>query len=117
MVTRRICCDVREEMDVATAVAAISHKLDAFVNTIGTFSKQSVSKIDIASVQRHFELNVIGNMRLNHAVLPGLRQPFAQFLQCGSTLALGPRSGCGYCKTALQLHCCTATALLLSLHP
>lgn len=74
---RGVVCDVTSEAQVKQAVAeaieALGH-LDVVVNNAGYGSLGSIEEIDDAEVQRQFEVNVFGPLRVLRAVLPHLRQ-------------------------------------------
>jgi NAD(P)-dependent dehydrogenase (short-subunit alcohol dehydrogenase family) len=70
-------CDVVDEQQVKQAVqAAIQHfgQLDVIVNNAGYGSLGSIEEIDDAEVQRQFDVNVFGPLRVLRAVLPHLRE-------------------------------------------
>lgn len=70
-------CDVVDEQQVKAAVqAAITHfgQLDVIVNNAGYGSLGSIEEIDEAEVQRQFDVNVFGPLRVLRAVLPHLRE-------------------------------------------
>ncbi|GGG30577.1 oxidoreductase [Hymenobacter glacieicola] len=74
---RGFVCDVVNEPQVQQAVqAAIQHfgQLDVVVNNAGYGSLGSIEEIDDAEVQRQFEVNVFGPLRVLRAVLPHLRE-------------------------------------------
>ncbi|UOQ78393.1 SDR family NAD(P)-dependent oxidoreductase [Hymenobacter sp. 5516J-16] len=74
---RGFICDVVNEQQVQQAVqAAIQHfgQLDVVVNNAGYGSLGSIEEIDDAEVQRQFEVNVFGPLRVLRAVLPHLRE-------------------------------------------
>ncbi len=57
---------------VAEAIAALGH-LDVVVNNAGYGSLGPIEEIDEAEVQRQFDVNVFGPLRVLRAVLPHLR--------------------------------------------
>ncbi|MVN76764.1 SDR family NAD(P)-dependent oxidoreductase [Hymenobacter sp. HMF4947] len=57
---------------VADAIAALGH-LDVVVNNAGYGSMGPIEEIDDAEVQRQFDINVFGPLRVIRAVLPHLR--------------------------------------------
>ncbi|QJX46043.1 SDR family NAD(P)-dependent oxidoreductase [Hymenobacter taeanensis] len=74
---RGFVCDVVHEQQVKAAVqAAIEHfgQLDVVVNNAGYGSLGSIEEIDDAEVQRQFDVNVFGPLRVLRAVLPHLRE-------------------------------------------
>ncbi|TGD81261.1 oxidoreductase [Hymenobacter wooponensis] len=74
---RGFVCDVVHEQQVQQAVqAAIQHfgQLDVIVNNAGYGSLGSIEEIDDAEVQRQFDVNVFGPLRVLRAVLPHLRE-------------------------------------------
>lgn len=74
---RGFVCDVVHEPQVKQAVqAAIEHfgQLDVVVNNAGYGSLGSIEEIDDAEVQRQFDVNVFGPLRVLRAVLPHLRE-------------------------------------------
>ncbi|OON68912.1 oxidoreductase [Hymenobacter sp. CRA2] len=74
---RGLVCDVTNEAEVKQAVAdaiqALGH-LDVVVNNAGYGSLGSIEEIDEAEVQRQFDVNVFGPLRVLRAVLPHLRE-------------------------------------------
>lgn len=58
---------------VADAIAKLGH-LDAIVNNAGYGSMGPIEEIDDAEVQRQFDVNVFGPLRVIRAVLPHLRE-------------------------------------------
>lgn len=74
---RGFVCDVVHEAQVQQAVQdAIQFfgHLDVVVNNAGYGSLGSIEEIDDAEVQRQFEVNVFGPLRVLRAVLPHLRE-------------------------------------------
>ncbi|MCC3158207.1 SDR family NAD(P)-dependent oxidoreductase [Hymenobacter sp. 15J16-1T3B] len=74
---RGVVCDVTDEAQVKQAVAAAIEALghiDVVVNNAGYGSLGSIEEIDDAEVQRQFEVNVFGPLRVLRAVLPHLRE-------------------------------------------
>ena len=74
---RGLVCDVTDEQQVKQAVAeaiqALGH-IDVVVNNAGYGSLGSIEEVDDAEVQRQFEVNVFGPLRVLRAVLPHLRE-------------------------------------------
>ncbi len=66
-------------------------EIDVFVNTIGSFTKGVVRNNSNTTVEKHFELNAIANIRLTNIILPKLNTKFAQILICLATLSIVPR--------------------------
>ncbi|RSK51294.1 oxidoreductase [Hymenobacter rigui] len=74
---RGFVCDVVNEQQVQQAVQdAIQFfgQLDVVVNNAGYGSLGSIEEIDDAEVQRQFDVNVFGPLRVLRAVLPHLRE-------------------------------------------
>ncbi|SNR43799.1 oxidoreductase [Hymenobacter mucosus] len=74
---RGFVCDVVSEQQVRQAVQeTIQHfgQLDVVVNNAGYGSLGSIEEIDEAEVQRQFDVNVFGPLRVLRAVLPHLRE-------------------------------------------
>ncbi|WP_375419413.1 oxidoreductase [uncultured Hymenobacter sp.] len=71
-----LVCDVTDEPQVKQAVAdaiqTLGH-LDVVVNNAGYGSLGSIEEVDDAEVQRQFDVNVFGPLRVLRAVLPHLR--------------------------------------------
>ena len=68
--------DIQSEESIATAVAkAIQYfgQIDFLVNNAGYGSLGAIEEIDDAEVQRQFDSNVFGPLRVIRAVLPHLR--------------------------------------------
>ena len=84
-------CDITDRKAVQNSFAYIDRPLDQFVNTIGTFYRNPIDKMNTADVSRHFELNSIANINLTNAVLGKLNSNFAEVLVCLASLALKAR--------------------------
>jgi NAD(P)-dependent dehydrogenase (short-subunit alcohol dehydrogenase family) len=70
-------CDVVNEQQVKQAVQDAIRQLghlDVIVNNAGYGSLGSIEEIDDAEVQRQFDVNVFGPLRVLRAVLPHLRE-------------------------------------------
>lgn len=94
VVTRRIQCDIRAKGLKSVVDTALIHRIDTFVNCIGTFTKCRVDHVVLDALNDHFLVNVTANILLTQTVLGHLSPRFAQILQCGSTLALDAKPGC-----------------------
>ncbi len=74
---RGLVADVSDEaavkQAVADAIAALGH-LDVVVNNAGYGSMGPIEEIDDTEVQRQFDVNVFGPLRVIRAVLPHLRE-------------------------------------------
>lgn len=72
-----LIADVRDEDSVDRAVAAIlaeTDRLDAVVHCAGESFVSPIEEASLAEVQRHFDLNVFGTIRVIQSVLPQMRQ-------------------------------------------
>ncbi|MBW3130228.1 oxidoreductase [Hymenobacter profundi] len=72
-----VLCDVSDEAQVQQAIQqsidALGH-IDVVVNNAGYGSLGSIEEIDDKEVQRQFDVNVFGPLRVLRAVLPHLRE-------------------------------------------
>jgi len=84
-------CDITDEEALEAQLARVTQPLDEFVNTIGTFCRARALDMDRATIQGHFELNTIANIRLTQLVVPLLKPGFAQILVCLASLAIAAR--------------------------
>lgn len=72
-----ICGDVTEEASVQAAVRQVLEAeghIDVLVNNAGFGISGAVEFTDLSSVQRQFDVNFFGMVRLCRAVLPAMRQ-------------------------------------------
>lgn len=72
-----IKCDVTDEAQIAAAVGQVmaeSGKIDILINNAGFGISGAVEFTDTAEAQRLFDINFFGMVRMNHAVLPLMRQ-------------------------------------------
>lgn len=72
-----IKCDVTDEAQVAAAVGQVmaeSGRIDILINNAGFGISGAVEFTDTAEAQRLFDVNFFGMVRMNHAVLPLMRQ-------------------------------------------
>lgn len=86
-----LSCDITDEKAIHSALRQVNEPVDQFVNTIGTFYRNSVDKVSSADVTRHFALNSVANINLTNTILPKLNTQFAEILVCLATLALEAR--------------------------
>ena len=71
-----VACDVRDEAAVAAAVAVAVEGLgglDIVVNVAGIDQFRKFEDLDVATWQRHLDVNLTGPMLVSHAALPHLR--------------------------------------------
>ena len=71
-----VACDVRDEAAVAAAVAVAVERLgglDIVVNVAGIDQFRKFEDLDVATWQRHLDVNLTGPMLVSHAALPHLR--------------------------------------------
>ncbi len=62
--------DVTSDEQVARLADALSgDKLDLLINNAGIMASVTLEKLDIASVQRQFEINAVAPLRVTHALL------------------------------------------------
>jgi len=71
-VDTRLTLDVTDQASVDRAVAAAGD-LDALVSNAGETLRAPVESVPLAEVERLFQLNTLGALRVAQAVLPGLR--------------------------------------------
>lgn len=72
-----IKCDVTDEAQIAAAVGQVmaeSGRIDILINNAGFGISGAVEFTDTAEAQRLFDVNFFGMVRMNHAVLPLMRQ-------------------------------------------
>ena len=72
-----IKCDVTDEAQVAAAVGQVmaeSGRIDILINNAGFGISGAVEFTDTTDVRRLFDVNFFGMVRMNHAVLPLMRQ-------------------------------------------
>lgn len=72
-----IKCDVTDEAQIAAAVGQVmaeSGKIDILINNAGFGISGAVEFTDTTDVRRLFDVNFFGMVRMNHAVLPLMRQ-------------------------------------------
>jgi short-subunit dehydrogenase len=72
-VAQRLALDVTSDASVGAVVAAAG-EIDVLVNNAGTTVWSSVESPDQADVQRLFETNVFGMLRMVRAFLPSMRE-------------------------------------------
>lgn len=72
-----IKCDITDEAQIAAAVGQVmaeSGRIDILINNAGFGISGAVEFTDTAEAQRLFDVNFFGMVRMNHAVLPLMRQ-------------------------------------------
>jgi NADP-dependent 3-hydroxy acid dehydrogenase YdfG len=69
----RLRLDVTDQASVDAAVKAAG-RVDAFISNAGQTMRGSVESMPIDEVQRLFELNTLGALRVTQAVLPQMRE-------------------------------------------
>lgn len=72
-----IKCDVTDEAQIAAAVGQVmaeSGRIDILINNAGFGISGAVEFTDTTDVRRLFDVNFFGMVRMNHAVLPLMRQ-------------------------------------------
>ena len=72
-----IKCDVTDEAQIAAAVGQVmaeSGRIDILINNAGFGISGAVEFTDTAEAQRLFDVNFFDMVRMNHAVLPLMRQ-------------------------------------------
>jgi NADP-dependent 3-hydroxy acid dehydrogenase YdfG len=69
----RLELDVTDESSVSAAVAAAG-PIDALVSNAGATVRAPLETVPVAEVQRLFDLNTFGALRVAQAVLPGMRE-------------------------------------------
>jgi NADP-dependent 3-hydroxy acid dehydrogenase YdfG len=81
--------DVTDEVSMRAAVAEVEARFGAIgilVNNAGYPLYGPIETVDIATVRRVFETNVIGLIRMTQLVLPGMRRAgFGRIINVGST--------------------------------
>ena len=71
-VSQRLALDVTDDASVTAAVAAAG-EIDTVINNAGVIFYAAVEAIPLAELQRLFNLNTFGALRLAQAVLPQMR--------------------------------------------
>jgi NADP-dependent 3-hydroxy acid dehydrogenase YdfG len=69
----RLRLDVTDESSVSAAVAAAG-PIDALVSNAGATVRAPMETVPVAELQRLFELNTFGALRVAQAVMPGMRE-------------------------------------------
>jgi NADP-dependent 3-hydroxy acid dehydrogenase YdfG len=69
----RLQLDVTDDSSVSAAVAAAG-AIDARVSNAGATVRAPMETVPVAEVQRLFELNTLGALRVAQAVMPGMRE-------------------------------------------
>ncbi len=72
-----IKCDVTDEAQIAAAVGQVmteNGRIDILINNAGFGISGAVEFTDTTDVRRLFDVNFFGMVRMNHAVLPLMRQ-------------------------------------------
>jgi NADP-dependent 3-hydroxy acid dehydrogenase YdfG len=69
----RLQLDVTDENSVSAAVAAAG-PIDALVSNAGATVRAPMETVPVAEVQRLFDLNTFGALRVAQAVMPGMRE-------------------------------------------
>jgi NAD(P)-dependent dehydrogenase (short-subunit alcohol dehydrogenase family) len=69
----RVRLDVTDEDSVRAAVRAVG-PIDALVSNAGATIRAPMETVPVAEVQRLFDLNTFGALRVAQAVLPGMRE-------------------------------------------
>ena len=69
----RLQLDVTDENSVSEAVAAAG-PIDVLVSNAGATVRAPLETVPLAEVQRLFELNTFGALRVAQAVMPGMRE-------------------------------------------
>jgi len=69
----RLRLDVTDESSVSAAVAAAG-PIDALVSNAGATVRAPMETVPVAEVQRLFDLNTFGALRVAQAVMPGMRE-------------------------------------------
>lgn len=69
----RLQLDVTDQASVDAAVAAAG-TVDAFISNAGQTARGSVESTPLSEVQRLFELNTVGALRVTQALLPQMRE-------------------------------------------
>ena len=72
-----IKCDVTDEAQIAAAVGQVmaeNGRIDILINNAGFGISGAVEFTDTTEVRRLFDVNFFGMVRMNHAVLPLMRQ-------------------------------------------
>jgi NAD(P)-dependent dehydrogenase (short-subunit alcohol dehydrogenase family) len=85
---RTLALDVRDESSMETAVSAVVEAEGAvgvLINNAGYSQSGAVESVPIEQVQRQFETNVFGLLRMCQLVLPGMRaQRWGKIVNVGS---------------------------------
>jgi NAD(P)-dependent dehydrogenase (short-subunit alcohol dehydrogenase family) len=109
--------DVTDDDQVAAAAATIGGRLDALVNNAGEALAGPLELIPLDQLDRHFEVNVTGQVRVTQALLPSIRAARGRIVFVGSISGrsalpfLGPYSATKHAIEAV------ADSLRLELRP
>ena len=83
--------DVTDEKSIQEAITKVIHqeeKVDVLVNNAGMLLFGAVENCEIAKIQKQFDVNFFGAIRILHNVLPHMRKA-----QSGHIINIGSRSG------------------------
>jgi NADP-dependent 3-hydroxy acid dehydrogenase YdfG len=69
----RLQLDVTDDDSIKTAVAAAG-RVDALISNAGATVRAPMETVPVAELQRLFDLNTFGALRIAQAVLPGMRE-------------------------------------------
>ena len=86
-----VACDVRDEAAVAAAVAVAVERLgglDIVVNVAGIDQFRKFEDLDVATWQRHLDVNLTGPMLVSRAALPHLRESRGNIVTIASIAGL-----------------------------
>lgn len=86
-----LACDVGDPTSVSAAVATAAERLgglDVLVNVAGIDQFRRFEDLDVATWQRHLDVNLTGPMLLCHAVLPHLRESRGSIVTIASIAGL-----------------------------
>ena len=84
-------CDITDTAALEARLAEIPEEIDEFVNTVGTFYRGKAVDTPLETIQKHFDLNTVHNIKLTQLVVPKLKKGFSQVLVCLATLAMAAR--------------------------
>lgn len=103
--------DVTDQASIDQAVAQAMEKfgtIDVLVNNAGVISSGPLESYTIEQFQRLFDINVYGVLRMNNAVLPGMREK-------KNGLIINISSGLGFFPIPLAVPYCASKAALESI--
>ena len=104
-------CDVREEVDVRTAVeaaVAFHGRLDVLVNNAGVFAAAGLEELSVAEWDEAFDVNTRGPFLFAREAVKHLRRTHGRIVNLGSLGGMRAWAGHGhYCASKAAVHMLT----------